>query len=81
MMNTIKAPKYKIGQQYTTRNKCKDLCTVTDIHTTYNLEGDIVKQRYVATHVCMGQLVTDYDVPQTTIDMALENQEAHATRT
>jgi hypothetical protein len=49
-----------------------------DIWKTYNLVGDCVKLRYVATHEVMGKLVKDYDVLETTIargivrDAALE---------
>ena len=41
--------------------------TVTDILKTYNLAGELVKTRYVATHDFLGQTVTDSDVCLVTI--------------
>jgi hypothetical protein len=64
-------PRYAIGQQYWTRGKGSRLCTVIDIHTTYNVAGNVVKLRYVATHEFMGQVVTDSDVPELSITMGL----------
>jgi len=61
----------EIGTVYTANNKRKDVCTVVDIHKTYNNAGELVKTRYVATHVFMGQTVYDYDVVATTIQRAL----------
>ena len=49
---------YKIGTQYKTRDKRKNLCTVTDIHRTFNHNGDLVKTSYVSTHEFMGQTIT-----------------------
>ena len=62
---------YKIGTQYKTRDKRKDLCTVTDIHRTFNHNGDLVKTSYVSTHEFMGQTITCYDVPATAIARGL----------
>ncbi len=62
-------PKFQIGQKYIKRGKRKDICTVIDIHTTYNSAGEVVKERYVSTHTFMGQVVTDRDVVETTIAM------------
>jgi len=59
--------KYTIGQQYETRGKHPDLCTVVDIHRTYNQAGELVKLRYISTHEFLGQTITDYDVVETTI--------------
>lgn len=42
-------------------------CTVVDILKTYNFTGDLVKIRYVATHMFCGQIVRDDDVVDTTI--------------
>lgn len=67
---TTKA-KYTIGTQYRKRNKRRDICTVTDIHRTYNEARELVKLRYVSTHVFMGQLVTEQDVVETSISMGL----------
>jgi len=62
---------YKIGTQYKTRDKRKDLCTVTDIHRTFNHNGDLVKTSYVSTHEFMGQTITCYDVPAAAIARGL----------
>jgi len=59
--------KFPIGTQYRTRNKRKDLCTVTDQLTTTNAKGETVSIRYVATHEFCGQTVTDYDVVEASI--------------
>jgi len=45
--------------------------TVTDILKTYNLVGELVKTRYVATHDFCGQTVTDSDVLGVTIQRGL----------
>ena len=45
--------------------------TVTDILKTYNLAGELVKTRYVATHAFCGQTVTDSDVLGVTIQKGL----------
>lgn len=62
-----------IGTQYECRGR---LCTVTDILKTYNSKNELVKVRYVATHELIGQVVTDYDVVETTILRALAKQVA-----
>lgn len=67
---------YAIGTQFMTRGKAPKLCTVVDILRTYNNSHELVKIRYVATHPFMGQAVTDYDVPATTIAMGLLNPTA-----
>lgn len=66
MKNDVQ-PKFAIGHQYTTRGKQKTLCTVTDILKTYNAKGELVKTRYVSTHMFLGQLVTDHEVPEVTL--------------
>lgn len=63
----------EIGTVYTDTSKRKDVCTVVDIHKTYNNAGELVKTRYVATHLFCGQLVYDYDVVATTIQRSLFN--------
>lgn len=62
--------KYPIGYRYT--NRQKRICTVVDFLTTKNREGVIVKERYVTTHNFMGQVVHDYDVPVSSIDMGMK---------
>jgi len=58
-------PRFNVGTTFT--GKGKRICTVTDIHRTYNNAGDIVKIRYVAVHDFLGQSVTEQDVLETTI--------------
>ena len=63
--------KYPIGTKFKTRSKAPRECVVVDYLTTTNMQGDIVKQRYVAQHTFLGQTVTDYDVVETTIARGL----------
>lgn len=63
--------RFPIGTTYTPRGKVARLHTITDVYKTYNSAGDLVRLRYVATHVFAGQTVTDYDVCDTTIAMGL----------
>ena len=75
---TIKEPRFAIGTQYMSRGKHPHLCTVCDILRTYNNAGELVAVRYVSTHEFAGQIVTNYDVVDTTIAMGkniLENQQ------
>jgi len=58
---------YPIGTKFTPIGKHATECTVTDMLTTRNLAGEIVSIRYVATHIFMGQTVTDRNVIPTTI--------------
>jgi len=64
--------KHKIGTQFVRRqhSKINRIETIIDYHVTRNIAGEIVKERYVTSHPCMAQEVIDYDVVQTTIDMA-----------
>ena len=62
----------QIGKQYKARvphSKHKKLCTVIDVHTTYNKDGEKVKTRYVSEHDFLGQKIIDRDVALTTILM------------
>lgn len=66
----IKSPRFAIGQKFIDRGptgKHPRECTVTDILTTTNSKGDVVRIRYVATHTFLGGLVTNHDVLETTI--------------
>jgi len=63
--------KFPIGTKYMTRGKVKRECTVVDIHSTFNVSGEMVKFRYVSTHIFAGQLITDYDVPQASISRGI----------
>jgi hypothetical protein len=56
---------------YKSRGKSPRVCTVTDILTTYNSKGELVKTRYVSTHEFMGQTVTEYDVPASAVSIGL----------
>jgi hypothetical protein len=60
---------FPIGTQFTTRHKHPKTCVVVDRLTTRNESGDIVSLKYVCTHQFMGQTLTSYDVPETTIAM------------
>lgn len=65
-------PHFEIGTQYLSRGKHPRLCTIIDILTTTNSNGDVVSIRYVSTHKFMGQLITDDDVVGTTIEMGIQ---------
>lgn len=64
-------PRFAIGTRYKTRDKHPRECTVVDIHKTFNMAGELVKIRYVATHNFAGQVLTDNDVVETTIARGL----------
>ena len=61
------AQTYPIGHKFTPRGKIPRVCTIIDIHRTYNAVNDLVRLRYVATHLFGGQVVTDYDVNAVTV--------------
>ncbi len=63
--------RFQIGQEFKTRGKHPKICKVIDIWMTYNSKGELVHTRYIATHEFLGQLVTDYDVCETTIAMGV----------
>lgn len=74
MLPAIPEPEtvYSIGTQYRTRGKFPRLCTVQDILRTYNVRGDLVRVRYVASHPGpLGQTITESDVVATTIALGL----------
>lgn len=58
---------FPIGTRFKTRGKEPKVCTVTDILETYNSKKELVRICYVATHEFLGQLVTDSNVPKSTI--------------
>ena len=66
-MNKFCIGKYPIGTQYMPMRKNSYVCTIIDIHKTYNNKGDLVKTTYVATHEFCGQTITESDVNETTI--------------
>ena len=63
----MKDARYPIGTQFLSGGKHKRMSTVTDILKTYNMAGELVNIRYVATHEFVGQIVTDRDVCDATI--------------
>ena len=63
-------PRFKIGTNYTPVGK-NYVCTVTDVLTTRNSKGEVVKIHYEATHEFMGQTLTEHDVLETTIARGL----------
>ena len=66
-MNTFCIGKFPIGTQYMPMRKNTYLCTVKDIHKTFNNSGDLVRTSYVATHELCGQTITESDVTEPTI--------------
>jgi len=56
-----------LGKQFKTRGKHPKLCTVVDVHKTYNRDGELIRTRYVSQHEFLGQTVTTYDIPSVTI--------------
>lgn len=66
MNEGYKASRFQIGQKYSPIGK-NYVCTVVDIHKTFNSKGELVKTRYVSEHDFCGQVVKDYDVVDATI--------------
>ncbi len=64
-------PKFTVGTQYKTRGKHPHICTIIDIHKTYNIAGELVKLRYVSTHELLRQTIVDSDVCETTVAMGV----------
>lgn len=71
MSATMSDPADLIGRIFKTRGKHPRTCKVVDVWTTRNSKGDVVRVRFVATHEFAGQIVTDCDVPRTTVQMGL----------
>lgn len=65
-MTTERTPKYPVGLRFKPMGK-KTTYTVSDIYTTRNQQNKVVQLRYVCKYLFSGQVVTDYDVPETTI--------------
>lgn len=59
--------KYPIGYKYV--NRKGKICTVINYYITYNVAGDVVKERYVIAYGFCGQGMIDDDVVQASIDM------------
>lgn len=69
-MKNIKLPEphIPVGTKFIRRGTTrKDIETVIDVHTTFNLKGEIVHVRYVSSHVFMGQELVCRGIPATTI--------------
>jgi hypothetical protein len=64
--------KYKIGTKFIPMESKvrRDVHSIVDFHVTRNMCGEIVKERYVTSHLFMGQNVIKSDIPQSTIDRA-----------
>jgi hypothetical protein len=69
LFNHFNGRSFWSGARWENSLKNERRCLIVDIYYTYNLLGKLVKFRYVAQHEFMGQLVTDYDVPETSVDM------------
>jgi hypothetical protein len=60
--------KYPQGTKFIRRgDRHKRVLTVIDYHTTRNISGDIVKQRYCAGYEIAGHILTDSDITETAI--------------
>jgi len=62
---------YSIVTQYYSRGKHPILCTIIDILKTYDSKNELVKTRYVASHMFMGQVVIDSEVVNATVALGL----------
>lgn len=74
-MSLLNTPRFKIGTKFKTRHKNARLCTIVDIHKTYNHNNELVKFCYVSEHDFLGQKIKDYNVNETTISMGLIEKE------
>lgn len=66
--------RFPIGTKFTPKRKHAAECTVVDVYRTYNSAGELVKLRYVTQHQFLGQTLTNYDVVDATIAIALGTQ-------
>jgi hypothetical protein len=62
---------YPIGTTFMTGGKFPRECNVIDVFKTYNKQNELVKTQYCATHIFLGQIVTDCNVPAATIARGL----------
>lgn len=73
-MIIVKRPNdvFPIGHKFTVKRGKKPPTeyTVTDHISSYNAAGDLVRFRYVTSHIFAGQLVFTHDVVHTTIKRA-----------
>lgn len=64
-------PQYEIGFQFIgKRDKHKRVQTIIDIHTTRDINGDLVKIVYVTEHDFSGQMVRNYEVLESEITLS-----------
>lgn len=62
--------RYPVGTTFTPRGRAHSTThTVVDLLTTVNSLGEVVRVRYVAEHLFLGQRVVDSNVTETTIAM------------
>lgn len=64
-------PRFPIGTMYQTSGKAPRLCSVVDIHRTYDNAGNLVRLDYVTTHIFAGQFIREIGVGETTIARGL----------
>jgi hypothetical protein len=62
--------KFSIGTKFIPRG-LDSIHEVIDYHITSNSNGEVVKERYVANHVFMGQEIKTSDIVETTIARGL----------
>jgi hypothetical protein len=63
--------RFPIGTKYKPRGKHANVCTITDHLTVTNSKGEIVKVYYQSEHLFCEQIVTNYEVVDTTIAIGL----------
>lgn len=69
-----KQARFAIGTVFKPVGRYSKICTVSDIHRTYNEAGELVFLRYVAKHEFMGQTVIERDICEATIARGLMSQ-------
>lgn len=59
--------KFPIGTEYNGRGELKDRCyRVVDYWTTRDMAGNIMREKYIVTHVFLGQEIAE-EVCETTV--------------
>jgi hypothetical protein len=58
---------YPIGTKFMSLGKNAYECTIVDILKTYNSNNELVKVGYNATHEFLGQIVTEHNLPVSSI--------------
>lgn len=64
--------RFPIGTRYLSGGKCPRLCTIVDHWRTFNLAGELVRERYVSEYRFLDQIMSDADVIETSIAMGIE---------